>query len=586
MQRLAAGWGVPCRARWCAAGLVVLAGALHAQWCTQTLSLQPGWNAVCLEVQPEPNDCDRLFVHPAIEGVWQWNRRYPLAQFATDPSTPLPDPDHWLTWLPPSHPQEFLRNLFRVYGAETCLIRVKAGAAPFTMTITGRPVIPRMEWHPGYLQLAGFPVGPEAPPTFAAFFAHSTAFDVSPRSGSFYRIDGTGAEREILQAARETIQPGVAYWVRCREPSDFVAPIQVQANVDGQVDFGAVLDEQTLSIRNVSASNTLQVWVRLLASAPPPPVDGVPELAGGVPLSYFLCDVAGKHWDWERLESPIQQTLAPGQEWSLRLAARRGEMADYEPVGTNGAVYASLLQVEDAARSIRYLVPVRALKRPPSVRPLAATSPAAGVGTAGTPAAGPFEGLWVGAAVLDRVNCPTYGIGTPLQTASACPLRVIVHVDYTGKARLFQQVLLAWNETRTNYVLYADESLIPGQPAEVQRISAVGFPMMDPLSMGGSLSNTLTGTVRVPFEDATSPFRHRYHPIHGDTNDPYRINVTRDIAMTFTNAVTTNNPFWGVSKISGTYREELSGLRADKIVVQGALSLERVSRIGDVMLKP
>jgi hypothetical protein len=564
---------------------MMLACAANAQWCTQTLTLQPGWNAVYLEVQPEPNECDGLFAHPAIEGVWQWNRRYQLVQFATDPITPLPEPTHWLTWLPPSHPQVFVRNLFRVYGGETCLIRVKADAAPLTLTITGRPVLPRAEWHPGYLQLAGFPVGHDAQPTFAAFFTHSPAFDTSPRGGSFFRIDSTGAEREILQTSRDTIQPGVAYWVRCREPSDFVAPIQVRANVDGQLDFGAVSDEQTLSIRNVSVNQAIQVCIRLVPSGAPP-AGATPELAGGVPLSYSRCEVASNRWDWERLETTIRQTLAPGQEWSLRLAARRGAMDDYEPRGTNGAVYASLLEVTDAARSIRYLVPVRALKTAPSVRTLAMPMTERVTAAAGAPAAGPFEGLWVGAAVLDRVNCPTYGVSTPLQTASACPLRVIVHVDYTGTARLLQQVLLAWNEAQSNYVLCADESLIPGEPEEVQRISAVGFPLMDPVTLSGSMSNTLTGTVRVPFEGATNPFRHRYHPVHGDTNAPYRINVTRDVVMVFTNGVTTNNPFWGVSKIGGTYREELSGLRADKIVVQGALSLERVSRIGDVMLKP
>src|SRR4051812_48710424 len=30
----------------------------HAQWMQQTIQLKPGWNAVFLEMQPEPQQCD------------------------------------------------------------------------------------------------------------------------------------------------------------------------------------------------------------------------------------------------------------------------------------------------------------------------------------------------------------------------------------------------------------------------------------------------------------------------------------------------------------------------------------------------
>jgi len=39
------------------------------------------------------------------------------------------------------------------------------------------------------------------------------------------------------------------------------------------------------------------------------------------------------------------------------------------------------------------------------------------------------------------------------------------------------------------------------------------------------------------------------------------------------------NPFWGVDAVSGTYRETLSGLRAQPLRVQGGFILERISRI-------
>ena len=40
---------------------IVMVGQVRAQWTTQTISLKPGFNAVYLEVQPNPNDCDILF---------------------------------------------------------------------------------------------------------------------------------------------------------------------------------------------------------------------------------------------------------------------------------------------------------------------------------------------------------------------------------------------------------------------------------------------------------------------------------------------------------------------------------------------
>ena len=51
------------------------AGALRAQWLTQTLHLRAGWNAVYLHVDPihatidELDAPDPLF---AVEEVWMW----------------------------------------------------------------------------------------------------------------------------------------------------------------------------------------------------------------------------------------------------------------------------------------------------------------------------------------------------------------------------------------------------------------------------------------------------------------------------------------------------------------------------------
>src|SRR6185295_3459798 len=81
----------------------VLAGEARAQWVQQQVVLKPGWNAVFLEVDPTPNDCDAIFAGLPIESVWDWSRTADTAQFVQDPSTLLPGTAGWLTWFPPGH---------------------------------------------------------------------------------------------------------------------------------------------------------------------------------------------------------------------------------------------------------------------------------------------------------------------------------------------------------------------------------------------------------------------------------------------------------------------------------------------------
>ena len=59
----------------------------QAQWRTQTIQLNPGWNAIHLEVQPQPDGCDAIFANLPVESIWKWNRRFSTIQFVTDPST-------------------------------------------------------------------------------------------------------------------------------------------------------------------------------------------------------------------------------------------------------------------------------------------------------------------------------------------------------------------------------------------------------------------------------------------------------------------------------------------------------------------
>jgi len=62
-----------------------------AQWRIQDIALVPGWNAVQLEITPEPSECEKIFAGLQIESVWKWNKRFTTTEFSVDPGTLLPD---------------------------------------------------------------------------------------------------------------------------------------------------------------------------------------------------------------------------------------------------------------------------------------------------------------------------------------------------------------------------------------------------------------------------------------------------------------------------------------------------------------
>src|SRR5215471_5443280 len=62
----------------------------YAQWLTQTVSLEPGWNAVFLHVDASQDTLDSLVgndsSNPILE-VWRWNSAS-VAQFTDSPLQP------------------------------------------------------------------------------------------------------------------------------------------------------------------------------------------------------------------------------------------------------------------------------------------------------------------------------------------------------------------------------------------------------------------------------------------------------------------------------------------------------------------
>jgi hypothetical protein len=552
----------------------------RGQWLTQQIPLVPGWNAVYLEVQPEPRSCDEVFRGRPVQSVWKWDRRFSTIQFNLDPATLLPENPDWLLWLPPSDPRAFLNRLFELQGCQAYLIKVAPNAAPFTVPIKGRVIIPRLDWYPHGLNLVGFPINPRNPPTFTDFFAFTPEVDISlAYANQLYRLDSAGRGQQIVQPARDRLQPGVAYWIGCARRPAYMSAIHVRPQ-GGAVDFGTLLSRNELSIRNPHPTKLVTARLQQRASENAPLTGGFPEVAGPVPLSVLVRN-ASNAWVWvEFPTNGLTRALAPQEEWVVQLGVRRQGFAPYTPQGTNGFNYASVLEITDSAESLLIRVPVVAQQ--------------AGVLLGGMEF-DTNEGLWVGQATVNQVNAPAYTTNGLLSTPAPASFRLLVHVDGYGHASLLQQVLLAWDSTLTEaphtngtYALYAEEGALPNNATDVKRLSSAAFPMMAPLTMTGSFTNMLGGSVVVRSDDPVNPFLHRYHPQHDNkdwlfrpyTNAVETPTIQRDITLEFSAATNAPaNPLWGVDAVSGTYRETLSGLRAQPLRVQGGFILQRISRI-------
>ena len=563
----------------------------QAQWLTQQIQLVPGWNAVQLDLQPEPSGCAAVFSNLPIQSVWKWNRRFSTIQFTVDPATLLPESPDWLVWLPPSDPRSFLSRLLDVQGGQAYLIKVATNAAPFTMRIKGRVLLPKLNWYPHGLNLVGFPVHSNSPPTFSDFFRFTTEVDTTRNyANELYRLDSQGRGQRVVQPARDKLQPGVAYWIGCARAPAYQAPVHVKPEGASGLDFGTLLMRRDLSVKNTLPSGSVTVWMRQRPSESAPASSGFPELAGPVPLAYLAKSVSNQ-WVWSNFPTAgLSRTLAAGEEWTLRLGVRRDDFAAHTPNGTNGASYMSIVEVTDAAESLLIRVPVVARKQ------------SALMGDS-LPDHDESAGLWVGQVVVNQVNAPAYTGTNLLATPAPMPFRLLVHVDGNGQASLLQQVVLAWDQTLTNaphtngtYALFANEQALPTGATDVNRICSVAFPVMAPVpltgTLTGSLTNTLAGTVTVAFDDPTNPFLHRYHPMHDNldwnwkpyTNAVETRAITRDLILTC-NTITnvSANPYEGVDRVSGVYQETLSGLRAQPVILQGAFSLQRISQINQII---
>lgn len=210
------------------------------------------------------------------------------------------------------------------------------------------------------------------------------------------------------------------------------------------------------------------------------------------------------------------------------------------------------------------------------------------------------QGLWIGQVTIDKVNEVHAGAGAaveePTPTADPVGIRILLHVDTTGHARLLKDVVLMRTlpdpddaNAPRQVVLVTDPRLLGQFEGIVNRggklvgvrhgTAAYDFPGLELLLLGGVGPGVgCAGRIELPADFATNPFRHKYHPDH---REGYAI--TREFTMQFDGDPgdsLSEAPGYGVHRLAGTYRETLFGLHRIPLKIEGRLTVERISSVG------
>ena len=567
----------------CGPARLVAAG----QSVTQSITLQPGWNAVWLEVEPTNNASGVIFSNLPVAGVWTRVERLASAEYIQNPSETAFNQPGWQRWLPPWRDASFFNNLFFVNANRPYLLRC-TNVAPLVWNVTGRPPFRRPQWVPDAFNLRGLPVDPTNPPTFLSFFQPSAAhYDTTTTQlQPIYRLDSTTGQW-VAVSPGDAMQSGSAYWIYTKGASDYLAPLDLKLDVGDGLDFGNEDSQLAVRLENLSSA-PLNALLRDLAGA------------SNSILSYSRFDT-NQGTLWPALPSVLAVATTPTQEVRLQLAVRRQDLA--------GDNYESVMEVRDGAGT-RLLVPVSAQKEIGIV--------------GGSPSTNALAGLWVGTATLNAVSeANSTNPNVPTPTKSDLNLRLILHVDGSGQVRLLKEVIQMWrdgtttNDSRGNavvdkpgeYVLLTDDTKI-GQfkGASVRdgtlvgrRLSTVGYDFPSAtssnfLNMTGSFGpgQTLNVTIPLPYDHPDNPFLHRYHPDHDNLNTTFSgpaiesYSVTRQVELDIASPppVAQSVPDYGFNEFDGAYHETITGLHKNSLYVSGTFRLRRLSYAAELNPNP
>ncbi len=536
------------------------AGAAAAATVQQTFTLQPGWNAIHVEVEPEHPEIETVFAGVPVLSVWRFKPDAGGAQFIRDPAEGLENIEGWFGWFPQPRPEAFLSNLFLIDGGTSYLVRVDGGAT-HQVTLSGKPKFRAPRWQPDAFTLTGLPVTASNGPSFAEYFEASSAHTGQP----VYRLAPNGQWQLVTSPASTVIEPGRAYWIRTEGNSSFQGPMQLVLDQGESLEFSAALDEIRVVLRNRSgAAGSFQI--QRISN-------------GAMPLQFRNEDPETQEVGWPDLQGTLVLDAPADKDVFLTLAAKR--------TAFNADRMEEVLAITDE-NGQRVLLGVGGNTKQPLLGARIA-------GGKAVTAVNGFAGLWVGDVLIDSVSQAQTGGTLPTPTNRPFKQRFLIHVNASGEARLLKDVIQMWEEGTMQpsaadpslqevdepgrYVLITDKNLIglysgatnvDGASVGI-RYSTVAYDFSAPtMAFVGNFGpgSEISASVVVASNLPTNPFLHKYHPDH-DNLDANFLNpaaeayeVVRNIRFGFVAEDPSGGavPGWGDSLVGGTFSDRRGGV--------------------------
>jgi hypothetical protein len=301
----------------------------------QKFTLKPGWNAVFLDVRPEPREPAAVFKDlPEGSSVWTWLSRESRVEFIQDPSEDNWGQPGWHVYFNVAETdfRSKLTNLYAVLGNQAYLIKV-GGSMEITWTVSGRPSIRKFRWIADSFNLVGFHVAQDNQPTFEELLAPSA----SHAGQAVYRLNNQTAKWEFVEdlaAARPRY--GEAFWVYCEGRSYYQGPLAIDLPLSTGLNYGTNLTRLTVTVDNLTDA------VRTVSM----------NLSGSVILYYRDWDPTNGsgYFTWKNVDK-MSITLDPGRSRNVWLEVRREQM--------DPGLHLGILEINDDMGN-RFLVPVRA----------------------------------------------------------------------------------------------------------------------------------------------------------------------------------------------------------------------------------
>ena len=573
-------------------GLGILLGTLSAGEQTQSIDLEPGWNAVWLEVEPRnaaglPNFASTNFSdHPEVDVVSRLLPAKSPVEFIQDPSAPSLGSDFWLTWR---RSTKIGRNTLGRMRGNTAYLIHNSSDAPLTVDLTGEVSFHSYDWVPDSYNFVGVPVGATAAaaPTFDEFFEPSSAHPVN-------RIFKLAAGQWISVKRGDRIERNAAYWVYCRGGSAYQGPVPfVFPNAGGRLDFGETTESATVTAGNLRTTPSSLTLNRLINDA-----DLLLKDSSGSGIVSWAVTADGSG----------AGTIAPATSASIRLDVTRPDPAT---AASHEHLYRVDAELDSGSSYYQYL-------------PVVAAAPFDAADAGGSSLAG----LWVGDVILTHATSLVFGqvgdtaLGGPRLEPVKRQLRyrVILHADAAGQVKLLEHATImqrprASEDLPKEYVVVIDDTVIPGLVGIEERggklvgkrfdtaaydlprdvvppASEDSNPNFDPSTLSkdyllsldltgtlapGGVVTTTPGTLVLDPWHRTNPYRHVFNPEH---RKGFRIGreMRFEVDQSTSSRAATVRGF-GSTALSGTFEESVTGLMksGDTHQARGRFILQRVS---------